>query len=72
MNVFELQSVDERLQAIGHGLGRVWVDDEDRAHFAVSGIVPSTVFTHWIWAQRRAPRRYGKAAPPSSLTSLGV
>lgn len=29
MNIFELQQIDERLERVGHRLGRVWLNDED-------------------------------------------
>lgn len=46
MNIFELQRVDKRLETIGHGLRRVWVDDEDRTHFVVSWCLTVTILAH--------------------------
>jgi hypothetical protein len=45
-DIFELERVYEWLQAVGHGLRRVWVDDEYGAHFAVSGITAGAIFAH--------------------------
>jgi hypothetical protein len=46
IDIFELESVDKRLQAISHGLRRVGIDDEYRTHLAVSGVAAVTVFAH--------------------------
>jgi hypothetical protein len=45
IDIFELKRVDQRLQAVGHGLRRVGVDYEYGAHVAISGI-PVTIFAH--------------------------
>ena len=47
-NVFELQGVDERLQAVGHLLRGVWVEDEDGPHLAISWVGTVLIFTHWL------------------------
>lgn len=46
MDICELQCVDQRLEAVGHRHGRVWIDDENGAHLAVSRVAALTVFTH--------------------------
>lgn len=46
INIFELKRVDKWLQAISHRLRRVGIDDEYRAHLAVSGVAAVTVFAH--------------------------
>lgn len=48
IDVFELQCIDQRLEAVCHLLRRVWVDDEDGPHLAISWIVTVTVFAHWV------------------------
>ena len=47
-NVFELQGVDERLQAVGHLLRGVWVEDEDGPHLAISWVGTVAILTHWL------------------------
>lgn len=47
-DVFELQRVDEGLEALCHLRRGVWVDDEYGAHLGVSWVVATVaVFTHW-------------------------
>lgn len=46
IDIFELQRVDQRLEPVGHRHRRVWVDDENGAHFAVSRVATVTVFAH--------------------------
>jgi len=47
IDICELQRVDQRLEAVGHRHGRVWVDDENGAHFAaLSRVAALTIFTH--------------------------
>jgi hypothetical protein len=46
IDIFELKRIDKWLQAVGHGLSRIRIDDEYGAHFVVSGIVTVTVFAH--------------------------
>ena len=46
MDIFELQRVYQRLEAVGHRHCRVRIDDENRAHLVVSRGASSTVFTH--------------------------
>jgi hypothetical protein len=45
IDVYKLQGVDERLQAVGHLLCGVWVDDEDGPHLAISEVVTVSIFT---------------------------
>jgi hypothetical protein len=45
IDISELECVDQRLEPIGHGPCRVWVDDEDRVHLAVSAVTV-TVLAH--------------------------
>lgn len=48
MDIFELQRVDQRLEAVGHRHCRVRIDDENRAHLVVSRSASSTGFHPWI------------------------
>jgi hypothetical protein len=48
IDVFELQCVHERLQAVGHLLRGVWVDDEDGPHFAISEVVAVLILAHGL------------------------
>lgn len=36
MNIFEAQLIYERLERLSHRLGRIWLNNENRAHFVVS------------------------------------
>jgi hypothetical protein len=37
-DIFEAERVGEGLQAIGHGLGRIGIDNEYGPHLAISGV----------------------------------
>jgi hypothetical protein len=48
IDIFELQCIDERLQAVGHLLRGVWVDDEDGPHLAISELVVVSILAHGL------------------------
>jgi|TARA_R110002003_G_scaffold125_4_gene11414 hypothetical protein len=46
IDIFELKRIDQRLQTISHGLGRIGIDDEYGTHFGVSGVEAVTILAH--------------------------
>jgi hypothetical protein len=46
IDIFELECINEWLQAIGHGLCRVWVDYEYGAHLGIPRIATVPIFAH--------------------------
>lgn len=48
IDIFELQRVNKWLETTRHLLRGVWIDDKDRPHLVVSGILAVAIFTHGL------------------------